>query len=120
MTYLIKFQWLFDTFKGLGGGIQYISHNSKIFGYVIYFYKISVIVSLIALIFLKIWKMNKMNKLDREDNQYENDLDNKNDSSNKNLNPIGKIDVNNNNHINADSNKSKQELVSSEEIWKNF
>lgn len=119
LKYLITLQWLFDTFNKFGSGFNHITYHSKLFGYIIYFYKILLVVSIIALICLKIWKSLKINKLDSDDKK--DDENNNNDKTdNYEINGDNK---NNNglNNIRSDSNVNRPEnKITSDERWKNY
>lgn len=116
LKYLITLQWVFDTFKKFGGSFNYVTYHSKTFGYIIYFYKILLVVSIIALIFLKIWKSMKINKLD--------DTEEKEKKENINLEEINNNDNkadNGSTLIRSDSIVNRPEnRVTSDERWKNY
>jgi hypothetical protein len=117
LKYLITLQWVFDTFNKLGCGFKQVTYHSKTFGYIIYFYKILLVVSIIALICLKIWKSLKINKLDTDKEDIQRDdieETNKNDNNKENKNNI----VNN---TRSDSVLNRPEnKVTSDERWKNY
>lgn len=121
LKYLITMQWVFDTFNKFGSGFNYITYQSKTFGYLIYFYKILLVVAIIALICLKIWKSMKINKLDSEKEEKDKkEIDKDNENANNKGDFDNKAD-NGSSNIRSDSIVNRPEnRVTSDERWKNY